>query len=250
MAAGPPIEELHFAEAPSVNTPIPGPNSEELLARQRAVDTSAVAYPRSVPIALDEGRGATLRDVDGNTFLDFAAGAGVLSVGHSNPYVLEAVTEQIDAITHTLDFPTDARATFLETLDEIAPGELPGRNRVTFGGPTGSDAVEASIKLATVYAVRPVFVVLTQVRPRGDRDRQAEEFIRARKFPVCPARFGDRVAYQDSDTLGLTPLETDPRGKAAQEIEQVYRYTVKVLNQLTTQPLNHEQEEESHSRAV
>lgn len=112
------------------------------------------------------------------------------------------------------------------------------------------ERVEASIKLATVYAVRPVFVVLSQVRPRGDRDRQAEEFIKARKFPVCPARFGDRVAYQDSDTLGLTPLETDPRGKAAQEIEQVYRYTVKVLNQLTTEPLNHEQEEEPHSRAV
>lgn len=113
------------------------------------------------------------------------------------------------------------------------------------------ERVEASIKLATVYAVRPVFVVLSQVRPRGDRDRQAEEFIRARKFPVCPARFGDRVAYQDSDTLGLTPLETDPGGKATQEIEQVYRYTVKVLNQLTSQPLNHEQEEEHpHSRAL
>jgi chromosome partitioning protein len=112
------------------------------------------------------------------------------------------------------------------------------------------ERVEASIKLATVYAVRPVFVVLTQVRPRGDRDIQAEEFIIAKKFPVCPARIGDRVAYQDSDTLGRTPLETEPRGKAAQEIEHIYRYTSKLLNQLTIEPLNHDEENEPHRRAV
>ena len=112
------------------------------------------------------------------------------------------------------------------------------------------ERVEASIKLATVYGVRPVFVVLTQVRPRGDRDVQAEEFVRAKKFPVCPARIGDRVAYQDSDTLGLTPSETEPGGKAAQEIELVYRYTGKLLNQLTKEPLNHEQEDQPYSRAV
>lgn len=112
------------------------------------------------------------------------------------------------------------------------------------------ERVEASIKLATVYAMRPVFVVLTQVRPRGDRDTQAEEYVRARKFPVCPGRIGDRVAYQDSDTLGLTPSETEPTGKAAQEIEQVYRYTTKLLNQLTKKPLNHDEEDEPHRRAV
>ena len=113
MTAGPPIQDLHFADAPSVTTPIPGPNSEALLARQREVDSSAVAYPRSVPIALEEARGATIRDVDGNAFLDFFAGIGVLNVGHSNPYVLDAV-----------------------------------HNKIVFGGPSGSDAIEGSIKLA------------------------------------------------------------------------------------------------------
>lgn len=112
------------------------------------------------------------------------------------------------------------------------------------------ERVEASIKLATVYAVRPVFVVLTQVRPRGDRDVQAEEFIKAKKFPVCPARIGNRVAYEDSDILGFTPLETEPYGKAAQEIEQVYRYTAKLLNQLTIEPSNHDKKENPHRRAV
>lgn len=111
------------------------------------------------------------------------------------------------------------------------------------------ERVEASIKLATVYSLRPVFVVLTQVRPRGDRDAQAEDYIKARHYPLCPVRVGDRVAYQDSDTLGLTPLETEPAGKAAREIEQVYQYTMKVLNHLTVEPLNHDKKDQSHGRA-
>jgi chromosome partitioning protein len=112
------------------------------------------------------------------------------------------------------------------------------------------ERVEASIRLATVYAVRPVFVVLTQVRPRGDRDIQAEEYIKARRYPVCPARIGDRVAYQDSDTLGLTPQETEPNGRAAGEIKQVYHYTIKLLNQLTTKPVNHDEEDQPNRRAL
>jgi diaminobutyrate-2-oxoglutarate transaminase len=148
MTAGPPIQDLHFADAPSVTTPIPGPNSEELLARQREVDSSAVAYPRSVPIALEEARGATIRDVDGNVFLDFFAGIGVLNVGHSNPYVLDAVHEQTEKIVHTIDFPTEARLEFIERLNDIAPAGLKDHNKIVFGGPSGSDAIEGSIKLA------------------------------------------------------------------------------------------------------
>jgi chromosome partitioning protein len=111
------------------------------------------------------------------------------------------------------------------------------------------ERVEASIKLATVYAIRPVFVVLTQVRPRGDRDAQAEEFVRAKRYPVCPARIGDRVSYQDSDVTGQTPLETEPGGKSAAEIKQVYRYTVKLLNQLANEKANHDEKKKSHGRA-
>jgi len=72
---------------PDVDT-VPGPRTEQLLARQREIDSNAVAYPRRIPIAIEEAKGATIRDVDGNTFLDFFAGIGVLNVGHSNPYVL------------------------------------------------------------------------------------------------------------------------------------------------------------------
>ncbi len=127
---------------------VPGPRSRELIERQQAIDSSAVAYPEDIPIAFEEGSGATVRDADGNTFIDMFAGIGVLNVGHANPYVLEAVHEQTDKFVHTVDFPTEARLDLIETLDEIAPGDLRGDNRVVFGGPTGSDAIEASIKLA------------------------------------------------------------------------------------------------------
>jgi diaminobutyrate-2-oxoglutarate transaminase len=147
MARGPPIAELHYDEAPSVDS-VPGPNSRALLEKQREIDSSAVAYPEDIPIAFEEGKGATVRDVDGNTFIDMFAGIGVLNVGHANPYVLEAVHEQADKLVHTVDFPTEARLELIEKLDEIAPSGLRGNNRVVFGGPTGSDAVEAAIKLS------------------------------------------------------------------------------------------------------
>lgn len=111
------------------------------------------------------------------------------------------------------------------------------------------ERVEASIKLATVYAIRPVFVVLTQVRPRGDRHIQAEEYVTARRYPVCPARIGDRVVYQDSDVIGRVPLETEPNGKGADEIRRVYRFTKELLNQLDEKPLNHDQEDKPDRRA-
>jgi diaminobutyrate-2-oxoglutarate transaminase len=147
MADSPPINDLHFDDAPDVRN-VPGPESRELLERQREIDSSAVAYPEDIPIAFEEGSGATVRDADGNTFIDMFGGIGVLNVGHANPYVLEAVHEQADKLVHTVDFPTEARLELIEKLDEIAPGDLQGNNRVVFGGPTGSDAIEAAIKLA------------------------------------------------------------------------------------------------------
>ncbi|MFC4247593.1 aspartate aminotransferase family protein [Natribaculum luteum] len=154
MTAGPPIHDLHFDEAPNVETKIPGPRSRRLLERQEAIDSGAVAYPKVVPIALEEGRGSTLKDVDGNVFLDFFAGIGVMNVGHSNPYVLEAVNDQTSKLVHTIDFPTEARLEFIEAVNDVAPPGLRDQCKMVFGGPSGSDANEASIKLAKQYTGR------------------------------------------------------------------------------------------------
>lgn len=94
------------------------------------------------------------------------------------------------------------------------------------------ERVETSIKLASTYDVKPAFVVLTQVRPQGDRSEQAESFIKSKNYPVCPARIGFRVAYEDADTLGRTPQETDPSGKAAHEIAHLHTYTLRLLQQI------------------
>jgi chromosome partitioning protein len=105
------------------------------------------------------------------------------------------------------------------------------------------ERVEASIKLACMSETRPAFVVLNQIRPQGDRTTQAESFIKAKHYPVCPARLGFRVAFEDADTLGQTPQETEPSSKAAKEIGEVYRYTSKLMHQLTSKEVNNGNEE-------
>src|SRR5579871_290778 len=144
------LESLSFSDAPYVMTPLPGPKSSELLARQSSRESNARTYPRGLPIAPAQARGATLMDVDGNLFLDCLAGAGTLGVGHNNPYVLDAVRRFLDTdhIVSSLDFPTEPKNRFVETLFDILPQELREHGRIQFCGPTGSDAVDAAIKLA------------------------------------------------------------------------------------------------------
>jgi diaminobutyrate-2-oxoglutarate transaminase len=126
----------------------PGPKARGLLEAQERLESSAFKYPRSIPLALAEGRGATLKDVDGNIYIDFFAGIGVLNVGYSTPPVLEAARKQEEKLIHTLDFPTAPRIKLMERLNEIAPGRLKGSAKMLFGGPTGGDAIEGAIKLA------------------------------------------------------------------------------------------------------
>ncbi len=148
------FKELHFAPAPDVNGPVPGPRSQRMLAEQAAVESRARSYPRAVPIALAEGRGATVRDADGNTYLDFFGGAGTLNVGHGNPAVAQAASEQQRQLVHALDFPTRARLALMHALKGVLPGALKRSARIHFGGPTGSDAVEAALKLVRSHTGR------------------------------------------------------------------------------------------------
>lgn len=136
---------LSFPRAPFIKAPPPGPRSRKLLDFQSAFEGSAVSYPRGMPMAVRRGRGATVEDMDGNIYIDFFGGAGVLNVGHANPEVVRAAHRQIDDLTHALDFPTAPRMRLVESLRRLLPREL---NRLFFGGPTGSDAVECAIKLA------------------------------------------------------------------------------------------------------
>ncbi len=139
------FKSLSFPEAPVIKIQPPGPRSKEHLDFQSAHEGSAVSYPRGMPMALSRARGATVEDMDGNVYIDFFGGAGVMNVGHSNPLVLDSVSEQLSRLTHSLDIPSEPRKALAETLLSLLPDPL---QRIFFGGPTGSDAVEAAMKLA------------------------------------------------------------------------------------------------------
>lgn len=144
------FEELSFPDAPRVVERPPGPRSRALLDRQASRESNARTYPRGLPFAPAEGRGATIRDVDGNVYIDCLAGAGALNVGHNNPYVVEAVERFLRSghVVMGLDFPTEPKDAFTDALFSILPEELRRHGRVQFCGPTGSDAVDAAVKLA------------------------------------------------------------------------------------------------------
>jgi diaminobutyrate-2-oxoglutarate transaminase len=150
------FEELHFPEAPRIRS-IPGSRSRYLLEKQQTLEGSAVSYPLNIPVVMEEGRGATIQDVDGNIFIDFFGGAGVMAVGHHNPSVMRAVHEQQQKMTHTLDFPTEIRLELIEQIRSVMPSPLKDV-RVQFGGPTGSDAVEMALKLSKYYTGRHSFI--------------------------------------------------------------------------------------------
>ena len=151
------FEEFSFAEAPKVGG-LPGKRSLEILKLQKKIEGSALSYPVGLPIVMEEGKGATVKDVDGNVFVDLFAGAGVVALGHCNPIILEAVKKQQKKITHTLDFPTEIRIELVESLRKIMPGQLRDNVKIQFGGPTGSDAVESAIKLSKTITNRHVLI--------------------------------------------------------------------------------------------
>ena len=136
-------------------TEIPGPRSREIVARKEL----SVASPLSLylPIVAAEGRGATLTDVDGNTFIDFAGGVGCLNVGHAHPHVVEAVQEQAARFLHT-DFtivPYEVYVTLAERLLALAPFRGPAK-AAFFNA--GTEAVENGVKFARAYTGRPAVI--------------------------------------------------------------------------------------------
>ncbi|MGH3881908.1 MAG: diaminobutyrate--2-oxoglutarate transaminase family protein [Pseudonocardiaceae bacterium] len=139
---------------PRVRTAVPGPVSRGYLARQEALESNARSYPRRLPIAVRRAEGALVEDVDGNVYLDFLCGAGVLSLGHSHPEIVAAVQAQLSTFVHGLDLPTPAKDRFTELQLSMLPEQMRDRMRVHFCGPTGANAIEAAIKLCKIATGR------------------------------------------------------------------------------------------------
>jgi len=141
------LDPHYVLTRPRVAGRVPGPRSAELLERQDRRESNARVYPRHIPIAVDEASGSFVRDLDGNVFIDFLTGAGVLSLGHNHPELVRAVTDQLGRFTHGLDLPTPAKDAFTDAHLSMLPPAMRERTRVHFCGPTGANAVDAAIKL-------------------------------------------------------------------------------------------------------
>jgi 4-aminobutyrate aminotransferase / (S)-3-amino-2-methylpropionate transaminase / 5-aminovalerate transaminase len=138
-----------------LRTAIPGPRSQEILQRKAQV----VADPLSIyiPVVIDHGDGATLTDVDGNTFIDFTGGVGCLNVGHANARVTEAVQEQAARFLHT-DFtivPYEAYVTLAERL--VATTPISGPVKAAFFN-AGTEAIENAVKFARAHTKRSAVI--------------------------------------------------------------------------------------------
>ena len=137
--------------APHLKTELPGPRAKALIERDAAVVSPS--YTRSYPFVMARGEGATVEDVDGNVFLDCAAGIAVNSTGHSHPQVVNAIVEQAQKFLHMsgTDFYYEGQVRLAEAMNAIAPWV--GQKR-TFFSNSGSEAVEAAIKLARYQTKR------------------------------------------------------------------------------------------------
>jgi 4-aminobutyrate aminotransferase len=139
-------------DAPDIKTPLPGPKARAIIARD--AQFVSPSYTRDYPFVIARGEGAVVEDVDGNRFLDCAAGIAVNSTGVSHPEVVKAISEQAAKFIHMsgTDFYYEPQVRLAETLARIVPIDGPVR---TFFGNSGTEATEASIKLARYHTRRP-----------------------------------------------------------------------------------------------
>jgi 4-aminobutyrate aminotransferase len=144
-------QELHAKYGPKLHCPLPGPNAQAAVeADGRLISPS---YTRSYPLAAKRGQGVRVEDVDGNEFLDFAAGIAVVSTGHCHPQVVAAIQKQAAELIHIsgTDFYHQPLTDLAEKLSAIAP--MPGPHRFFYGN-SGAEAIECALKLARYHTRR------------------------------------------------------------------------------------------------
>jgi 4-aminobutyrate aminotransferase len=133
---------------------LPGHNARAIVKRDQAVISAS--YPRGYPFVMSHGKGVEVWDVDGNRFLDFAAGIAVASTGHSHPQVVKAIQEQAEKFIHiSSDFYHEKWVQLGEKINEIAPFL---DNAISFMTNSGTESVEAAIKLARHYTGATEFI--------------------------------------------------------------------------------------------
>jgi 4-aminobutyrate aminotransferase len=174
---------------PRLVTPLPGPKASQIIERDSKV--LSPSYTRGYPFVMARGEGALVEDVDGNSFLDFNAGIAVVAAGHSHPRVVESVQKQAAKFLHMsgTDFYYENMVELAEKLAALMPGE--GPNRVYFGN-SGTEAVEAAIKMSRYHSGRDKFIAFVggfHGRTMGSLSLTGSKVVQRKGFgPVLPVQ--------------------------------------------------------------
>ncbi len=138
-------------------------NNRYFVERQSEYESSARSYPRKFPIAIKSAKGSWIEDADGRKYIDFLNGAGTLALGHNDDEVNQTMIDLIQsgAALHTLDLATPVKDRFVDALLSIIPKELASRAKVQFCSPSGTDAVDAAIKLCKTATGRGTVIAFS-----------------------------------------------------------------------------------------
>jgi len=198
---------------PNLVTPLPGPKAQEIIERDNAIISPS--YTRCYPFVMRRGEGAIAEDVDGNRFLDFAAGIAVAATGHSHPHVVNAIQQQAANFLHMCgaDFYYEGMVELAERLARLTPGNLPRR---VYYGNSGADVIEAAMKLARLHTRRDKFIAFFggfHGRTMGALSLTGSKLVQRRGFgpmlPVFHVPYPDcyRMPHEDPAQCGASSIE-------------------------------------------
>jgi 4-aminobutyrate aminotransferase len=215
-----------MTNAPHIKTPLPGPKARAIIERDKSVVSPS--YTRSYPLVIARGDGALVEDVDGNVFLDCAAGIAVNSTGHSHPDVVQAITEQAQKFLHMsgTDFYYEPQVRLAEELAGIAP--IRGGVRSFFGN-SGTEAIEACVKLSRYATGRSNIIAFLggfHGRTMGSLSLTASKAIQRRGFgPLLPGVY--HAPYADCYRCPLGLKADDCQAECLNFIdEQIFMHLV------------------------
>jgi 4-aminobutyrate aminotransferase len=194
------------SDLPYLVTPLPGPQARAVIERDRRV--LSPSYTRSYPLVAAHGEGAIVEDVDGNRFLDFNAGIAVVATGHCHPEVVASIQQQAERLIHMsgTDFYYENMVELAERLAALAPGGL--ERRVYFGN-SGTEAIEAAIKMARYHTGRDKFIAFLggfHGRTLGSLALTASKSVQRKGFgPLMPGVTHVPYAYCYRCAYGKRP---------------------------------------------
>ncbi len=193
-------------DAPLLKTSLPGPKAAAIIARDKA--SVSPSYTRDYPLVMAGGHGAVVEDIDGNTFLDCAAGIAVNATGHAHPDVVKAIVDQAQRYLHMsgTDFYYEPQVQLAEAMSQIVP--ITGTVR-TFFGNSGTEAVEAAVKLAKYHTKRfgiIAFLGSFHGRSMGSLSMTSSKTTQRRGFgPLLPGVYHAPYANPYRAPKGMSP---------------------------------------------